>query len=485
MTEARNVPPSAVVYAISPLLMSPLSFDSIGLAGDLVKVVAELGYTQMTPIQAQALPILLAGQDVIGQSATGSGKTAAFALPLLQKVQTETRELQALVLSPTRELAAQVAKEIRKLGRGKRNLQVLTLTGGTPASLDRKSLEYGTQVIVGTPGRVQDHLDRGSLKLHTVKTVVLDEADRMLDMGFRDKIENILKEIPAERQTALFSATFPPTIEALSRRLQRDPKRVTIAAVEKEAPAIEQIVIRTTPHEKAEAVVAFLKARPLESALVFCNFKVGVNELNEVLGKAGFSVDKLHGDLEQHERERVMAKFRNQSIRILVATDVAARGIDVAGLDAVINFDFPADPAQYVHRIGRTGRAGKTGLAVSLFMETERAKLERLEEYTGEKLVLSGLREAKNAGAPKAESKAVTTFDTLSISGGRKEKLRAGDILGALTGDAGVPGTAVGKIDISDHVSYVAIERSHFKNALAQLAAGKIKNRRFRVLRVH
>jgi ATP-independent RNA helicase DbpA len=300
----------------------------------------------------------------------------------------------------------------------------------------------------------------------------------MLDMGFREKIEQILRKVPTERQTALFSATFPPTIGALSQKYQKDPEEIIVETPETEMPEIEQVLYRAKDEVKTETLVAFLKSAALESVLVFCNLKVRVDEVVVSLKNADLSADKIHGDLEQCERERVMAKFRNHSIRILVATDVAARGIDIAGLDAVVNYDMPSDPDQYIHRIGRTGRAGKKGLAVSLVTPKEGPKLDRIREFTNSPLPVVDYKKVAASSVvdiPKAE------MSTLSISGGRKNKLRPGDILGAITGDAGVSGDHVGKIEILDHVSYVAIARGSAKKAFMHFQQGKIKGRRFLV----
>jgi ATP-independent RNA helicase DbpA len=315
------------------------------------------------------------------------------------------------------------------------------------------------------------------LDLGGIALVILDEADRMLDMGFKEKIEKILSLTPPERQTALFSATFPVTITALSRRFQRDPERITVETPADQAAAIDQFAFRVSETEKTASLAAFLRSRPLESVLVFCNQKFRVDELADFLREAGHSVGRLHGDLEQAERERVMAKFRNLSTRILVATDVAARGIDVIGLDAVINFDLPSDPQVYVHRIGRTGRAGKTGLALSLLTPIESEKANRIVALTGTPLRIETPASGKSVPAGGVSA----TMDTLSISAGRKEKLRPGDILGALTGDAGVPGDQVGKIEILDHVSFVAVDRQSSALAYDRLRNGKIKGRRFLV----
>lgn len=455
-----------------------MDFEALKLSPALKVVIAQIGYTELTPVQERCIPLLLQGKDVTGQAKTGSGKTAAFAIGLLERIEIKSRTIQALVLCPTRELVTQVAEQIRKLGRYLPNLQVRTIFGGRPARFEVKSLEHGVHIIVGTPGRVIDHLGRGTLDFSNVQNVVLDEADQMLDMGFREKIEEILDKTPKTRQTALFSATFPPTIVALSRRYQKSPVHVVVETPASNRPEIEQLVFRCSQEAKPDAVVKFLSTRPLESVLIFCNFKVSVDELATKLSAKGLSADRLHGDLDQHERDRVMAKFRNQSARILIATDVAGRGLDIAGLDAVINFDMPAEPEQYIHRIGRTGRAGLKGLAVTFVTDAEGPKLQRLQEATGVQLEIkpaSSLVPSKGITAAKA------SMTTLSILGGRKNKLRPGDILGAITGDAGVPGDHVGKIEIQDRVSFVAIASPSAKTAYNYFQQGKIKGRRFQV----
>lgn len=456
-----------------------MNFTQLSLTPALTQVIADMGYTKLTPVQERCIPLLLAGKDVIGQAKTGSGKTAAFAIGFLENIDVSSRTIQALVLCPTRELVTQVADQIRKLGRYLPNFQVRTIFGGRPANLERRSLEHGVHVIVGTPGRLLDHLSRGHLDFSTVKSVVLDEADRMLDMGFREKIEEILGHTPPTRQTALFSATFPATIQALSRRYQRSPHHVVVETPAFEMPEIQQLFFRCNPEGKSDALVAFLATRPLNSVLVFCNFKINVKDLAARLSKTGLSVDRIHGDLDQHERERVMAKFRNQSIRVLIATDVAGRGLDIAGLDAVINFDMPSEPEQYIHRIGRTGRAGMKGLAVTFITDAEVHKLERLRAATQLEL---DVKPTSSIPATRLEDPAPSVpMTTLSILGGRKNKLRAGDILGALTGDAGIAGDQVGKIEIQDRVAFVAITRPSAKIAYTYLQHGKIKGRRFQV----
>jgi ATP-independent RNA helicase DbpA len=484
------------------------SFALLALTPALHEAVRALGYERMTPIQAASIPPLLEGRDLIGQSQTGSGKTAAFALPILQQAADlgasgSVRTLSALVLCPTRELSAQVARELRKLGRNHAGLQVLVLAGGEPLRAQRDALERGVHVAVGTPGRVLDHLERGSLELSTARMVVLDEADRMLDMGFADEMEQILAALPAKRQTVFFSATFPGTIEALSRRYQRSPFRVTIEQNESTSAAIEQLLIYAEPEAKLKTLLRVLAQHPHESALIFANLKASVAELHKALAKAGMSVGSIHGDLEQRERDQVLAKFRNASTRVLVATDVAARGIDVESLDLVVNYDLPAQPEVYVHRIGRTGRAGKAGLAVSLANQREKPKIQAIEALVGKALTRerrlpkqAGLVAADLPGEGEARAEEVRAeapgvlpthslareakMVTLKVAGGRKQKMRPGDILGALTGEAGgLPGAEIGKIEIHDNFSFVAVAAHLSKQALKSLSTGRIKGKRF------
>ncbi len=460
------------------------AFSSLALSPELLAVVAELGYEVMTPIQAQSIPVLLAGRDLVGQSKTGSGKTAAFGLPMLHNLDSAQRELQALVLCPTRELCAQVARELRKLGRRHAGLQVLTLSGGEPLRPQARALERGVQVAVGTPGRVLDHLRRGTLDLRGVTAVVLDEADRMLDMGFADDMDQILRALPSARQTAFFSATFPESIEAMSRAHQREALRITIDDHEEIAAEIRQLGVETEREGKRDALYEVLGRYTYESALIFCNLKATVKELARILCISGASVECLHGDLEQSQRDRVMAMFRNRSVRILVATDVAARGIDVLDLDLVVNYDLPAQPEIYVHRIGRTGRAGNQGLSVSLLTPRDEARRLAIEQLTGVRLERADQdwdQERGAAGLDAALTRAAA-MDTIAVFGGRKDKVRPGDILGALTGEAGgLSAAEVGKIEIHDHLAYVAVARRASAKALTSLANGRIKGRRFRV----
>jgi ATP-independent RNA helicase DbpA len=472
---------------MTPPTTHPKDFGSLPLSAALVEVVRELGFEKMTEIQAKSIPLLLAGKDIVGQSKTGSGKTAAFTLPILEKLDLEMRDIQALILCPTRELCTQVAREARKLGRKHPGLQVLILSGGQPMGPQVSALRRGVHVVVGTPGRVLDHLKRRTLDLHHVSTLVLDEADRMLDMGFEEQMEEILSATPKKRQTVFFSATFPKSIETMSRTYQRDAIRVTIEDASSAAPQIRHQFYETPTDAKLEALLWLLRQQQPESAIVFCNFKASVVELTDALSHSGVSVACLHGDLEQSERDRVMAKFRNRSTRMLVATDVAARGIDIADLDLVFNFEIPHKAETYVHRAGRTGRAGKRGLAISIGTEKETSRIRAAEELLGIQI------ERKQLAAPEqlkaeARKKILETdaqMDTLFISGGRKDKVRPGDILGALTGEAGgLKASDIGKIEIHDRFSYVAISRRVSQHAFEKLKEGKIKGRRFRVERV-
>ncbi|HET6148828.1 MAG TPA: ATP-dependent RNA helicase DbpA [Polyangia bacterium] len=469
-----------------PELVPPADggFAALGLSPTLRQVVAELGFATPTPIQARAIPVLLAGRDLIGQSSTGSGKTAAFALAILQRLKLGERHPQALILCPTRELCAQVARDFRKLGRREADLQVLTLSGGQPMNPQLAALQQGVHVVVGTPGRALDHITRGSLDLNGVATIVVDEADRMLDMGFGEEMEKILSSAPKPRQTVFFSATFPRSIEAMTRAHQQGPERLTVGESDDLQALLRQVAYVVDEADPLDTLLAMLRMSPPESAIVFCNFKATVARIEQALGAAGISSAGLHGDLDQKQRDFVMAKFRNRSTRVLVATDVAARGLDIEGLDLVVNFELPSQPEIYVHRVGRTGRAGKAGMAASLVGPRDRAKLKAIEAAIGSRLERQvappAARDDTRGSAPAVHAGA--TMETLYISGGRKDKLRPGDILGALTGQAGgFQGSEVGKIEIHDRFSYVAIATGSADRAIQQLGAGRIKGKRFKV----
>jgi ATP-dependent RNA helicase DbpA len=472
----------------SPVSSGDGGFAALGLSPSLCQVVAELGFAAPTPVQAQAIPLLLAGRDLIGQSTTGSGKTAAFALAILQKLDRRRRQTQALVLCPTRELCAQVARDFRKLGRREADLQVLIVAGGQPMKPQLEALELGVHVVVGTPGRALDHLVRGSLDLSGVATIVVDEADRMLDMGFGEEMEKILSGAPKPRQTVFFSATFPRSIDVMTKAHQQNPERLIIGELDGTQNQLRQLAYSVDEKDdraRLDTLLAVLRASPPESAIVFCNFKATVARIDKALGEAGVSSASLHGGLEQKERDFVMAKFRNHSIRVLVATDVAARGLDIEGLDLVVNYELPFQPEIYVHRIGRTGRAGKPGTALSLVGPQDRAKVKAIEAALGARLerrTAPSETDADEATTSRPALAADATMETLYISGGRKDKLRPGDILGALTGEAGgLPGSDIGKIEIHDRFSYVAIAKGSANRAIQQLGAGRIKGKKFKV----
>ena len=451
------------------------SFASLPLKPALLKTLNELGFSEMTDIQAHSLPSILAGKDVQAKAKTGSGKTAAFGLGLLSKLQVERFRIQALVLCPTRELADQVSKELRRLARNIHNIKILTLCGGMPFGPQLGSLEHGAHIVVGTPGRICDHLRKGSLRLDDVTTLVLDEADRMLDMGFSDAIDQVLSEIPSHRQSLLFSATYPEEIDSISAKVLYKPVEVSVDT-EHTALQIEQVSYAVDNSEREQGLMRLLSHYQPESCVVFCNTKRESQQLADNLASAGFSALAIHGDLEQRQRDQVLVRFSNKSVSILVATDVAARGIDVKDLGCVINYELSRDPEVHVHRIGRTGRAGQQGLALNLCTPNEMPRASAIEDYTNTILAWQPLPTAKIEGYSAKMS-------CLSIDGGRKNKVRAGDILGALTKDAGLDGKAIGKIDIFDFHAYVAVERSIATQALKHLENGKIKGKKFKARR--
>jgi ATP-independent RNA helicase DbpA len=451
-------------------------FSALPLSPASLANLARLGYDSMTPVQAASLPLGLAGHDLIVQAKTGSGKTAAFGLVLLSKLDLRTTSVQALVLCPTRELAEQVAQELRRLARTEENLKVLTLCGGTPARAQMTSLEYGAHVVVGTPGRLLDLIRRESLKLDALNTLVFDEADRMLDMGFFDDIVALARACPSARQTLLFSATYPEGIAQLSRQFLREPKEVKL--LEQHASTkIRQVFHRIEEEQRLDAVTLLLdKHRPV-STLAFCNTREQCRDLLATLEASGYVALALHGELEQIERDQVLIQFANRSCSVLVATDVAARGLDIAQLEAVINVDITPDPSVHTHRIGRTGRVDAEGWAFSLASRREQVFVERIEEAHGVKFEWANLPPRRTG----ARTPLQPPMATLQILGGRREKLRAGDVLGALTGSAGFSATQVGKIHVNEHAAYVAVERSIAPLALQKLSQGKVKGRSFKV----
>ncbi|WP_230381646.1 ATP-dependent RNA helicase DbpA [Pseudomonas fulva] len=435
-----------------------------------------LGYTSMTPIQAQSLPVILKGQDLIAQAKTGSGKTAAFGIGLLNPINPRYFGCQALVLCPTRELADQVAKELRRLARAEDNIKILTLCGGVSLGPQIASLEHGAHIIVGTPGRIQQHLDKGTLVLGGLNTLILDEADRMLDMGFFDAIASIIAKTPARRQTLLFSATYPSSIKQLAADFMRDPQQVRVESLHTDNQ-IEQRFIEIAPEQRLEAVTRVLAHYRPQSCVAFCFTKQQCEDVVAHLTAKGIVAQALHGDLEQRDRDQVLTMFANRSSSVLVATDVAARGLDIDGLDMVINVELARDAEIHVHRVGRTGRAGEKGIAVSLVAPAEGHRAQAIETLQKSPLRWDPLDSLKNKGGEPL----LPVMSTLCIAAGRKDKLRPGDILGALTGDAGIPGKQVGKIAIFDFQAFVAVERALAKPAMQRLNSGKIKGRSLKV----
>ena len=459
--------------------MTPTAFSTLHLKTPMLKNLASLGYTEMTPIQAHSLPLILSGKDVIAKAKTGSGKTAAFGIGLLSGMAVTSSRVQALVICPTRELADQVGKELRRLARFTDNVKVLTLCGGVPFGPQLGSLEHGAHVVVGTPGRLLDHLRRKSLDLTCLETLVLDEADRMLDMGFQEEINALIAAAPKKRQTLLFSATYPEGIAAMSATIQNEPVVVSVDEAHDDG-AIEQILYEVDKDERTAAVARILGHYRPESTLVFCNTRIECQELADSLVKRGLSALAIHGDLEQRERDQVLVRFANKSVSVLVATDVAARGLDIKELSAVINYELPRDPEIHIHRIGRTGRAGEQGLALSLATAQESRRVQAVEGALGSTITRMGIDSlAIAAGGPL-----VPPMVTLCIDGGRKNKMRPGDILGALTGEAGIAGSEVGRIDVFDSYAYVAIMRASAAQALACLSVNKIKGRFFKVRKI-
>lgn len=371
--------------------MNIMKFEDLQINEDIKRAVLEMGFEEPSPIQAQSIPVILSGKDVIGQAQTGTGKTAAFSIPLLEMINPEDKSLQAVVLCPTRELAIQVSSEIRKIGKYMHGIKTLPVYGGQPIDRQIKSLKGGVQVVIGTPGRVIDHINRRTLKLDNVKMVMLDEADEMLDMGFRDDIEMILSKTPEERQTTFFSATMPKGILELTKRYQKDPVHIKVVRKELTVPNIKQYYIETRSSNKLEVLCRLIDVYNPKLSVVFTNTKKGADELVSDLQARGYFADALHGDLKQTQRDIVMDKFRNGTIDILVATDVAARGIDVDDVEAVFNYDLPQDEEYYVHRIGRTGRAGRNGISFSFVFGKDMRKMRDIERYTKTKLVKHGI----------------------------------------------------------------------------------------------
>ncbi|MBE6493446.1 MAG: DEAD/DEAH box helicase [Methanosphaera stadtmanae] len=514
--------------------MEQSDFKDLNISPEIQKAVADMGFEEATPIQKLSIPKILAHKDVIGQAQTGTGKTAAFGIPLLQNINSKNKNLQAIILCPTRELAIQVAEELRKLSAYLHNINVIPIYGGQPIERQIKALTKGVQIIIGTPGRVMDHIDRKTIDLSQVSTVILDEADEMLDMGFREDIEYILEDIPYERQFLLFSATLPKEIMQLTRRYQNNPEVVKITHHELTTPDVEQKYFEVKEDMKLELLSRILDLNHFELSLVFCNTKRKVDKLVSHLQIRGYLADGLHGDLTQNQRDRVMHKFKNGNIDILVATDVAARGIDVSGVEAVFNYDIPNDNEYYVHRIGRTGRAGKTGKAYSFVsgreiyqlrdiqryaktkieqapipslstvnevkkdnfidqlknkIETEDISkeiyvIEKLveENYTSIDIAATLLKEIMRENKPNEEefgnTEAHDGFVRFFMSLGRKQGINITVILNSIYEKTGLNGRQVGNIDIFDNFSFVEIAKEHASDFYRFMADTYIENKR-------
>ena len=527
--------------------MEHLRFEDMNISNEICRAVLDMGFEEATPIQSQAIPVILEGKDIIGQSQTGTGKTAAFGIPLLERINPEDRRLQALILCPTRELAIQVSEEFRKLLKYKDNIRVLPIYGGQPIDRQIAALRKGTQVVIGTPGRVMDHMRRRTIKAETVQMMVLDEADEMLDMGFREDIETILVKIPEEHQTLLFSATLSPEILDITKRFQKNPEFIKIVRKELTVPNIEQYYFDVKEKTKLDALCRIIDVYDPKLAMVFCNTKKRVDDLVEMLQGRGYFAEGLHGDLKQAQRDKVMQKFRNGTIEILVATDVAARGIDVDDIDVVFNYDVPQDEEYYVHRIGRTGRAGKAGKAFTFCVGKEIYKLRDIMRYTKTKIqqqklpTLSDVEEMKtniylekikgiieeghltkyihlvdrlmeedytsidiaaallkdhlsdvnaddidalddiNLGGRELYGGEGEKMVRLFINAGKKSKIRAKDIVGAIANEAGIPGKTLGEIAIFDEYTFVDVPNEFVRDILHGMKHAKIKGKRVHI----
>ncbi len=518
----------------------PTSFDTLNLDPDIMRATAELGFEEATPVQEQVLPLMLAGKDVIAQAQTGTGKTAAFGLPILQRLDSAANYPQALVLAPTRELAVQVAEAVHRMGKYK-GVSLLAVYGGQPIERQLRALRAGVQVVVGTPGRIMDHIRRGTLALDRVSTLILDEADEMLDMGFIEDIEFILEQVPSERQTGLFSATIPPRIAALARKYMHDPVRVTIEKERMTVPLVRQVYYDVSGRDKFDALTRILDYESPSSTIVFCARKSEADTVCESLQGRGYSAEVLHGDLNQVQRDRVMNRFRNAQVEILVATDVAARGLDIPDVSHVINYDIPWDPESYVHRIGRTGRAGRAGDAITLVTPREQRLLRTIERVIDKRLqrmklpspsdiasrrreaVMDSIRaaidegelapylpivealgdeydpvdiaaaafkvlgdgtlmRAEEAGRDEGDDAGVEPGMTrLFIHAGRRAGIRPMDIVGAIANEANVPGNRVGSIDLYDNFSFVEVPNPDASRVMQALNNTTLRGKRVEV----
>ena len=495
--------------------MEPVRFEDLGVDERILRAVTEMGFEEATPIQAKAIPEVMTGQDIIGQAQTGTGKTASFGIPMLQKVDPKNKHVQAIVLCPTRELAIQSADEIRKLAKFMHGIKVLPIYGGQDIVKQIRSLKTGVQVLIGTPGRVMDHMRRHTIKLDDLKIVVLDDADEMLNMGFREDIETILSQTPEERQTLLFSATMPQPIMEIARTYQKNAKIVKVVKRELTVANIEQYYYEVRPKNKEEVLSRLLDIYNPALSVVFCNTKRQVDELVEGLKGRGYFAEGLHGDMKQQQRDRVMNGFRNGRTEILVATDVAARGIDVDDVDAVFNYDLPQDDEYYVHRIGRTGRAGKNGKAFTFITGREFYKLKDIQRYCRTKIIakqVPSLNDVANVKADKIFEKVAGMIDEdnlkpyirmieeklekvddfgdtgaedgmvrLFINIGKNQKARPGDILGAIAGETGIAGSLIGTIDMYDKYTFVEVPKEYARDVLNAMSHARIKGRNINI----
>ncbi len=451
-------------------------FATLALSPATLANLHQLGYQRMTPIQAACLPSALLGKDILAQAQTGSGKTAAFALPLLARLNPRRFALQSLVLCPTLELADQVSTQIRRLARADQNIKVVTLCGGVPLRGQLATLEHGAHIVVGTPGRLMDHLDRGSLRLDALNTLVLDEADRMLDMGFFDDIAQIAKQCPKDRQTLLFSATYPEGIAQIAVQFMHQPLTIRVQA-QHGCGQIEQRWYEVSEQDRLHVVGELLLHLRPASTIAFCNTQAQCRDLVAVLQAQGLSALALYGELEQRERDQVLVRFANASCSVLVATDVAARGLDITSLAAVINVDVTPDPEVHIHRIGRTGRAGESGLVLNLASLDEMGSVGKIEQLQGRESEWHPVSELTPASAEPLQPPMVT----LHIQGGRREKIRPGDVLGALTADLGYTREQVGKINVNEWSTYVAVDRAIAQQVASRLATTRVKGKSVKV----
>ena len=450
-------------------------FNSLALRPELFQALSAVNYVEMTPIQAGSATAILDGRDLVAQAETGSGKTAAFAIGILNKLELTLFETQALVICPTRELSDQVAEEIQRLASGMANTRVLTLCGGKPMHDQLISLKREPHIVVGTPGRLKKHLEKGTLNISGVQTLVLDEADRMLDMGFYEDIMSILGRTSQERQTLLFSATYPTEITSISRSIQYDPVEVKVAA-SSTTEQIEQLFVFAKEDQKLEALYRALGKYQPDNAIIFCNRKKHVQDLCDTLTQAGYHARALHGDLEQRERDEAILLFANKSVSLLIATDVAARGLDINALSAVINYDITPDPENHLHRIGRTGRAGLEGLAITLVDPEEVHRVRAIEQFMKAEFKFGELH------AYDRDDGSITTPETrtIQLSAGKKDKIRPGDIVGALTASTELSKDDIGKIKVQAKVAFVAIAYNKAKIALKILSEERIKKQKVR-----